>query len=89
MGRHFGIKPTFGRATCGRGVFVASVTQLPTKIDQIMRSSAQVSAKAPFAPISITGSSSEDPRSPSALRVAGSGLVLFASLVTFGNHCSE
>ena len=39
----------------GRLVFAASVTQLATKIDQIMLSSAEVAAKAPFAPISITG----------------------------------
>jgi hypothetical protein len=31
------------------------VTLLATKIDQIMLSSAAVAAKAPFAPISITG----------------------------------
>jgi tRNA(adenine34) deaminase len=36
-------------------VFAASVTQLATKIDQIMLSAADVAAKAPFAPISITG----------------------------------
>jgi tRNA(Arg) A34 adenosine deaminase TadA len=39
----------------GRLVFAASVTQLSTKIDQIMLSSAEVAAKTPFAPISITG----------------------------------
>ena len=39
----------------GRLVFAASVTQLATKIDQIMLSSAEVAAKAKFAPISITG----------------------------------
>jgi tRNA(Arg) A34 adenosine deaminase TadA len=39
----------------GRLVFAASVTQLATKIDQIMLSSAEVAAKALFAPISITG----------------------------------
>lgn len=39
----------------GRLVFAASVTQLATKIDQIMISSADLAAKAPFAPISITG----------------------------------
>ena len=39
----------------GRLVFAASVTQLASKIDQIMVSSAEVAAKAPFAPISITG----------------------------------
>ena len=38
-----------------RLVFAASVTQLAAKIDQIMLSSAEVAAKAPFAPISITG----------------------------------
>ena len=38
-----------------RLVFAASVTQLATKIDQIMLSGAEVAAKAPFAPISITG----------------------------------
>jgi tRNA(adenine34) deaminase len=39
----------------GRLVFAASVAQLATKIDQIMLSSAEVAAKAPFAPIAITG----------------------------------
>jgi tRNA(adenine34) deaminase len=39
----------------GRLVFAASVTQLATKIDQIMLSSAEVAAKAPFVPITITG----------------------------------
>ena len=39
----------------GRLVFAASVAQLATKIDQIMLSSAEVAAKAPFVPISITG----------------------------------
>jgi tRNA(adenine34) deaminase len=39
----------------GRLVFAASVTQLATKIDQIMLSSAELAAKTPFAPISITG----------------------------------
>lgn len=39
----------------GRLVFAASVTQLGTKIDQIMLSSADIAAKAPFAPITITG----------------------------------
>ena len=38
-----------------RLVFAASVTQIATKINQIMLSSAEVAAKAPFAPISITG----------------------------------
>jgi tRNA(adenine34) deaminase len=39
----------------GRLVFAASVQQLASRIDQIMLSSAEVAAKAPFAPISITG----------------------------------
>jgi len=39
----------------GRLVFAASVQQLATKIDQIMLSSAEVAAKAPFVPITITG----------------------------------
>jgi tRNA(adenine34) deaminase len=39
----------------GRVVFAASVEQLATKIDQIMIPCAEVAAKAPFAPISITG----------------------------------
>jgi tRNA(adenine34) deaminase len=39
----------------GRLVYAASVQQLASKIDQIMISSAEVAAKAPFAPISITG----------------------------------
>ena len=39
----------------GRLVFAASVQQLATKIDQIMLSSADVAATAPFAPIEITG----------------------------------
>src|SRR5579872_3209399 len=39
----------------GRLVFAASMTQLATKIDQIMLSSADLAAKAPFAPIAITG----------------------------------
>ena len=38
-----------------RLVFAASLTQLATKINQIMLSSAEVAARAPFAPISITG----------------------------------
>jgi tRNA(Arg) A34 adenosine deaminase TadA len=38
-----------------RLVFAASVTQLATKIDQIMLSSAEVAATAKFAPIAITG----------------------------------
>src|SRR5580704_19671995 len=39
----------------GRLVFAASVEQLATKIDQIMIPCAEVAAKAPFAPITITG----------------------------------
>lgn len=39
----------------GRLVFAASVQQLATRIDQIMLSSADVAAKAPFVPIAITG----------------------------------
>jgi tRNA(adenine34) deaminase len=39
----------------GRLVFAASVQQLATRINQIMLSSAEVAAKAAFAPISITG----------------------------------
>jgi tRNA(adenine34) deaminase len=39
----------------GRLVFAASIAQLATKIDQIMISSAEIAAKASFAPISITG----------------------------------
>jgi tRNA(adenine34) deaminase len=39
----------------GRLVFAASVVQLATKIDQIMLTSAEVAAKAPFVKISITG----------------------------------
>jgi len=39
----------------GRLVFAASVAQLATKIDQIMLTSAEVAAKAPFVKISITG----------------------------------
>jgi tRNA(adenine34) deaminase len=38
-----------------RLVFAASVTQLASKTDQIMLSSAEVAAKAPFVPITITG----------------------------------
>jgi hypothetical protein len=38
-----------------RLVFAASLDQLASKIDQIMLSSADVAAKAKFAPISITG----------------------------------
>jgi tRNA(adenine34) deaminase len=39
----------------GRLVFAASVQQLATKIDQIMVSSEEIAAKAPFRPIKITG----------------------------------
>ena len=39
----------------GRMVYAASLDQLATKIDQIMIPSAEVAAKSPFAPISITG----------------------------------
>ena len=39
----------------GRLVFAASVEQLATKIDQIMVPSAEIAAKARFAPITITG----------------------------------
>ena len=39
----------------GRLVFAASVAQLATKIDQIMNSSAEIAAKAPIAPIAISG----------------------------------
>jgi tRNA(adenine34) deaminase len=39
----------------GRLVFAASVQQLATKINQIMISSTDIAAKAPFAPIAITG----------------------------------
>ena len=39
----------------GRLVYAASVAQLATRIDQIMISSAELAARAPFAPISITG----------------------------------
>ena len=39
----------------GRLVFAASVQQLVTTRDQIMISSADIAAKAPFAPIAITG----------------------------------
>jgi len=39
----------------GRLVFAASVAQLATKIDQIMISSAEIAARVPFAPITITG----------------------------------
>ena len=39
----------------GRLVFAASVQQLATKLDQIMISSADIAARAPFVPIAITG----------------------------------
>ena len=39
----------------GRVVFAASVPQLATRLDQIMVSSAEIAAKAPFVPLSITG----------------------------------
>ena len=39
----------------GRLVFAASLEQLATRIDQIMITSADLAAKASFAPISITG----------------------------------
>ena len=39
----------------GRLVFAASVQQLATILDQIMIPSADIAAKAPFAPIAITG----------------------------------
>jgi tRNA(adenine34) deaminase len=39
----------------GRLVFAASVRQIASKIDQIMVPCADVAAKAPFAPIAITG----------------------------------
>jgi tRNA(adenine34) deaminase len=39
----------------GRMVYAASLLQLATKIDQIMTPSTEVAAKAPFAPITITG----------------------------------
>ena len=39
----------------GRLVFAASVQQLASKINQIMISSAEIAASAPFAPITITG----------------------------------
>jgi tRNA(Arg) A34 adenosine deaminase TadA len=38
-----------------RLVFAASVEQLATTLDQIMMSSADIAARAPFAPITITG----------------------------------
>jgi len=39
----------------GRLVFAASVQQIATKMDDIMISSADLAAKAPFVPITITG----------------------------------
>jgi tRNA(adenine34) deaminase len=39
----------------GRLVFAASMAQLAARINQIMLTSAEVAAKAPFAPIAITG----------------------------------
>jgi tRNA(adenine34) deaminase len=39
----------------GRLVFAASIKQLATRVNQIMLSSAEVAATAPFAPITITG----------------------------------
>jgi len=39
----------------GRLVFAASVQQLATTLDQIMISSADIAANAPFVPITITG----------------------------------
>jgi len=39
----------------GRLIFAASMQQIATKMDQIMISSADVAAKAPFVPITITG----------------------------------
>jgi tRNA(Arg) A34 adenosine deaminase TadA len=39
----------------GRLVFAACVQQLATKMDDIMVSSAEIAARAPFAPIKITG----------------------------------
>jgi hypothetical protein len=38
-----------------RLVFAASVEQLATTLDQIMISSADIAARAPFVPITITG----------------------------------
>jgi tRNA(adenine34) deaminase len=40
----------------GRLVFAASIPQLPTKIDQIILTDAEIAAKATFAPIAITAS---------------------------------
>ena len=45
----------FSGVIIGRLVFAASTAQLATRIDQIMLTAAEVAAKAPFAPISITG----------------------------------
>jgi tRNA(Arg) A34 adenosine deaminase TadA len=39
----------------GRLVYAASIAQLAAKIDQIMISSAELAARAPFAPIAIAG----------------------------------
>jgi tRNA(Arg) A34 adenosine deaminase TadA len=39
----------------GRVVFGASIAQLATKIDQIMLTDAEIAAKAPFAPVSLSG----------------------------------
>jgi tRNA(Arg) A34 adenosine deaminase TadA len=39
----------------GRLVYAASVAQLAAKVDQIMIASADIAAKAPWAPIAITG----------------------------------
>jgi tRNA(adenine34) deaminase len=39
----------------GRLVYAASVAQIAAKMNQIMISSADIAAKAPFDPISITG----------------------------------
>jgi tRNA(Arg) A34 adenosine deaminase TadA len=39
----------------GRLVYAASIAQLATRINQIMLTSAEIAAKAPFAPIPITG----------------------------------
>jgi tRNA(adenine34) deaminase len=39
----------------GRLVFAASIAQLATRMDQIMITSAELAAKAPFNPIKITG----------------------------------
>jgi hypothetical protein len=55
----------------GRLVFAASVQQLATTRDQIMISSADIAAKAPFAPIAITGGVLVDEAMQSVSRVAG------------------